>query len=384
MIWFTILIPIILSILTYYIFKRAIVWWELLLPMGVSFIFILIFKFGVEKSIVVDYEYRGAIITRARYYESWETWVSQTCTRSYSCNCDNEGNCQTCTETYDCSYCDYNAPKYIAYDNVGNEFTISQAKYQSLIKQWNKTPNFVDLHRNINNSGSCGKDGDMYEVFWDGRIESSEASTWTASFENKVQASHSAFSYPEISQEQARKIGLYDYPKFYDYYKQPAILGLDSFYFSTSAIQKKFEYFNGNYGPKNKIHIFTLLFKNKPIDIAFKQEAYWSGGNQNEVVVCIGLNSDKSIDWVKPFSFCDNKRILINLREDIAELNTFNPDEVLKVYENNVSLFKYKNFKDFDYLSVDMPNWALITAFIITSLISAGLLIWGVLNEFKN
>lgn len=76
--------------------------------------------------------------------------------------------------------------------------------------------------------------------------------------------------------------------------------------------------------------------------------------------------------------------ILVNLREDIAELNTFNPDEVLKVYENNVSLFKYKNFKDFDYLSVDIPNWALITAFIITSLISAGLLIWGVLNEFKN
>ena len=130
----------------------------------------------------------------------------------------------------------------------------------------------------------------MYSIKWDGKIETSEASVLKVPFENIVKVSHSAFNYPEITDDQADTLGLFHYPDNYDYYKQKAVLGLNST--NLAQIHTKFEYLNGNLGRKYKVKVFTLIFKNKPIDIAFKQEAYWDGGNQNELVVCIGLTEN--------------------------------------------------------------------------------------------
>ena len=128
-----------------------------------------------------------------------------------------------------------------------------------------------------------------------------------------------------------------------------------------------FEYLNGNLGPKHKVRVFTLLFKNKPIDIAFKQEAYWDGGNQNELLVCIGLNVTLGIEWVKPFSWCDNKRIVVDTREDVAELKTFKHQEIYHIYEENISkYFKFKSFEDFNYLTFEPTVGQLLFVYIIT------------------
>lgn len=132
---------------------------------------------------------------------------------------------------------------------------------------------------------------------------------------------------------------------------------------------------------KKKVKIFTLIFYNKPIDIAFKQEQYWEGGNQNELVVCIGINDTLGIDWVKPFSWCDNKRILVDTREDIAELKRLNIDSVYSVYMKNVPLFfHYKSFKDFNYLTFEPTTGQIAFVYIMTLIVTL-LCIWA---EIKN
>lgn len=385
MIWYALLIPIVLSIISYVIWNKFFIWWELLIPIGASFLAILISYYSLKYVSMKDIEYNGYTIVEARYYEPWETWVEQTCTRTYACGTDSKGNIRYCIETYDCSYCDYNSAYWIAIDNFGHHFSISESKYKSLITKWSTIPKFNELNRSINYNFTCGKDGDMYSIKWNNKIETSECSVLEVSFENIVKVSHSAFQYPQITNEQADSLKLFHYPKQYDYYKQNAILGLNQFNIPNKEyIQTKFEYLNGNMGPKNKVKLFVLLFKNKPIDIAFKQEAYWDGGNQNELVVCIGLNDKLKIDWVKPFSWCDNKRIIVDTREDISKLRTFKPDSIYSICESNINkYFHYKSFKDFNYLTFEPTIGQLLFVYILTIIISVGCLIWCIKNNMN-
>lgn len=378
--WYALLIPFILTLISKRIWPRQLSLKELFFAPIVSFFCILISYLTLKSVNMSDVEYNGSLVIEARYYEAYDTWVTQTCSYTTTCCCDSKGNnCQTETHYYDCSYCDYNSAYYIVYTDNGKSHHVSEQYYNSLIRKWSATPKFVELNRSIDYSHGCGKDGNMYSIKWDGKPETSEAYVIEVSFKNPVKISHSAFKYDHMTKKEADTLGLYSYPEFYSYYKQKAIL---SNHFALSEQDNiKLEYLNGYLGPRNKVKIFTLLFYNKPIDIAFKQEQYWEGGNQNELVVCIGINDSAGIDWVKPFSWCDNKRILVDTREDIAELKRLNIDSVYNIYLKNVPLFfHYKSFKDFNYLTFEPTNGQIAFVYIMT-LIVAILCIWG---EIKN
>ena len=385
MIWYALLIPVVLSIISYVIWHKFFIWWELLFPTAISALAILISYYALKETSMEDIEYNGYVITEARYYEPWETWVKKTCSYTTCNSRDKNGNCTShTTHYYDCSYCDYNGAYWRAYDNFGHEFSISQAKYQELMIRWKCKQVFHELNRSINYHGSCGKDGDMYTITWNGKIETSECSVLERPFKNIVKVSHSAFQYPVITDEQADSLKLYHYPSIYEGYKQNAILGLDKFknIKYQHYIQTKLEYLNGNLGPKKKVKVFTLLFKNKPIDIAFKQEAYWDGGNQNELIVCIGLDDNLNIQWVKPFSWCDNKRIIVDNREDIANLKLFDGNKIYNIYEENINkYFHYKSFKDFNYLTFEPTKGQLIFVYILTLIVSILCIWWCIKNE---
>lgn len=393
-IWFALLIPFIGCIVAYLLWKHKFVWWELILPTAASFIFILITKFSVEHALLVDTEYQGSIIVEARYYEYWETWVKKTCTEQYACGTYTTGtgsnrttHTRYCTRTYDCSYCDRNQPYWKVYDNQGNSWYITEKEYLRLMKQWKATPEFVELNRSINYHGSCGKDGDMYRIRWNGEILTSESSTWTQQYKNHVQISRSHFDLREISEDDAKKFGLYDYPDISNY-KQKNILGIDSLDYLEKkyklGAEKLFEYFNGVNGEKRKIRVYVLLFFNKPYDVGIKQKNYWIGGNKNEVVVCIDVDRKTGkINWVIPFSWAENKRIVIDLREDIYNLKKLNFHNLYNIVDKSTENFKYRDFNQFNYLSVDPPKWEIYFVYIITFLITIGVLYYAYINEFE-
>jgi hypothetical protein len=379
-IWFAILIPIICSFFAFIIWRKQLVIGEVLFPTVVCLVFIAVFKFTVEKIQTTDTEYQGAIITTVDYYEPWETYVRKTCSRTYKCGKS------TCTSYYDCSYCDYNQAKFIAYDDDGRSFSVSKDLYVKLIGQWNTKQEFHELNRSINHSLSCGKDGDMYRITWNNEIKTVEASVLAKSYENRVQAAQSAFNYEVIEDEQARKIGLYIYPKIYQFYRQTGIMGLDDSYNNKDEVCRYYEYINGDMGPTKKVKLFVLVYKNKPLDIASKQESYWCGGNDNEFVVCIGTDSNKRLQWVKPFSWTKNRRAIVEAREEIMSDSIFDPLKVANILHKNVipNHFKRRDFKEFSYLTVEPPLWAIITTYVITALITGVSLYWGINNDYEN
>lgn len=380
-IWFCLFIPIIGALVMLKWFRKNLVWWEVLIPALVSFIFILIFKFSVEKVQVNDTEYHGAIITEARYYEYWETYVHKTCTRTISCG----KNCTT-TVSYDCSYCDETPEHWSVVNSLGEEFSVSQEYYNYLTKKWKATPRFVELNRDIDYSGGCGKDGDMYVVKWNADPMTAESTTTDHWYENRIQAAHTAFDFVDVTEEDVKTYGLYSYPEVEGFH-QETVLGMENVKwmkkYQVNRMKQWSKFLNGYLGVKKHARIYFLFFTDKSMLSANMQEAYWDGGNDNELVVCIGLSSKtKQIQWVKPFSWSPTGRIVPDVREGVMRAGNFDVDEVAKAVWSTVAKeYKRRDFEEFSYVTVEPPTWAMWVTFFITLAITIGICYWAIVND---
>lgn len=386
-IWFFLLIPIIGAAILLKFFGKKLAWWEVSIPLLACFFFISIFKLIVEKVQVNDTEYHGALIVKATYYESYSTWVEQTCSYTTTCCCDSKGgNCQTTTHYYDCSYCSTHNARWEVTNSLGESWGVNEDFYNYLMKKWSAIPQFVDMNRSINYYGGCGKDGDAYDIFWDKQWNTSEATTTSHWYENRVQAAHTSFDFVNVTKEDVSQYSLVKYPVVKSF-QQNNILGADSISWFTSYEKNRLHqwgmYLNGLLGPKNHARIYYIFFEDQPHLAGKMQEAYWDGGNDNELVVCIGLSSkNKKIKWVYPFSWTPERKILVDMREDIMNLKAFDIDGIATITLSNVEKeWKRKDFKEFSYVTVDPPGWSMWVTFIITLIITGLLCYWAVVNE---
>lgn len=381
-IWTALIVPIIGAFIMLRWFRKHLAWWEVVIPMIACIIFALIFKFGIEQIQITDTEYWSGLVQKAEYYEPYETWVHKTCSRTVKVGKT------TTTVYYDCSYCDDYRARYYVSNDIGEKYEISKSKYEELMKRWSSKPQFVDLRRNINYRGLCGKDGDKYEIYWDRRILTSEQTVSSHYYENRIQAAHTAFDFVDVTEDDIREYGLYEYPKISGY-QQKALLGVDSVPWVTqkeSKIGSKLmEYSSGYWGPRKHGKIWILLFVDKPQLSAHLQESYWEGGNDNDLVVCIGLSSkNKDLQWVKPFSWTPNRKILVDIREDIMQQKQFSFTGIQSVLDKNMPKYERKDFQEFDYVTVEPPTWAIIVTFILTIGITFGLCYWAITNEYAS
>lgn len=380
-IWVSLIFPIIGAFIMLRWFRAYLAWWEIFIPIFASILFTLIFKFTVEQVQVSDTEYWSALINKAEYYEPYTTWVHKTCSRTVKVGKT------TTTVYYDCSYCDENGPRYKVSNTIGESFSVSKEDYDNLLRRWKASPKFIELNRDINYHGICGVDGDKYEIYWDGDPLTSEHTVTEHLYENRIQAAHTAFDFPDIYEEDKKVYKLFDYPKV-NGFSQVSLLGADSIPWMKDGernLSKKItEYMSGKWGPEKHGKIWILLFKDAPLTSASMQEAYWDGGNDNELVICIGLSSStRDLQWVKPFSWTPNRRLLVDLREDIMNLKSYNIKEIQSVVDSNMNSFKRKDFKEFAYITVEPPTWAVITTIIISIILTFGLCYWAVINDYR-
>lgn len=379
-IWLSLLIPFIGAFIMLRWFREYLAWWEVTIPLLACIIFTLVFKFTVEKIQTTDTEYWSALVQKAEYYEPYTTWVKRICSRTIKVGKTSS------TIYYDCSYCDENGPDYKVVNDLGESFYVRKSFYDELQKRWNATPRFVELNRDIRYHGTCGVDGDKYVIYWNRKPETAEQTVSSHYYENRIQAAHTAFSFPVISEEDKKSYKLFDYPEINDF-SQKVLLGDDSIPWLTQA-EKNYgrrilEYCSGYWGPKKKGKIFVLFFKDSPHTSSLMQEAYWDGGNDNDLVICIGLSSkSRDLQWTKVFSWTPNRTILVDLREDIMNLKTLNFKGIQEAIDKRMVNFKRKDFKEFSYVTVEPPTWAIIVTYLVTILLTIGLCYWAIINEF--
>jgi hypothetical protein len=366
-IWFTLIIPFLASIVIYAWFRKFAVWWEyLILPVfGIAFVFLA--KLTVEASMASDDEYWGSYVTQVCYEEDWNEYIHQTCTSTYT---DSDGN--THTETYDCSYVDYHPEEYYVKTNIDQQISIPEWKYKWYVKRF-KNQQFKDMHRDYHTN-----DGDMYFTNWDKQMATLDPITVIKSYENKVAVSTSIFNFEPVDTSEIKN--LFEYPEIKDH-KVNSIMTqrvLPDYQQANIYLNKM----NGILGSSKECRIWVLIFDNKSIDYYMHQENYWKGGNKNEFIVLLSL-ADSTVQWARVMSWTEVEEAKILVRNYVMK----NKFDLMKICEYTVKIvqdkFKRKHFEDFDYLTVEPSTTAIIIVFILNILFTVGLVIFIVRNDIN-
>lgn len=353
-------------------FRKETVWWEYVVLLVPSILLFFLMRFIIVAVETESTEYLGTYAKRVVYYEDWNEYIHRTCTRTYKVGKT------TRVQTYDCSYVDYHPERWEMIDKDGGSFPISKKEYSKLVKEWGGKVVFKDMHRDYYTN-----DGDAYYIEWNGDEKSVRGITYPKTYENKVKVSKSIFKFEDISKKEAKELGLYDYPDVADDYYQSPIIGYRG---KDWKGERMFQWVNGAYGSKYQIRAFLLCFYNKDISISEKQRSYWCGGNKNELVICVGLDSlTNKVQWANVFSWQDSPMIDVKTRQWLSSQDKLSIQALGQFLKANIpNNWKRKEFKDFDYLQIELTLGQYIMILILTLGYNVGISYWLVTNQFKN
>lgn len=326
-------------------------------------------KACVDKISIQDNEWWGGWVVNATYYEPWNEYVHQTCSRQVPCGTDSNGMTIYTTEFYDCSYVDYHPARWIISDSNGTSWSVARSFYDSIVQKLHVTPYFVDMHRRYHT-----QDGDAWDADWSGSRETLIPTTTHHFYDNKVQVAESVYHFPNVDDS---PYPLFEYPQVHDYFVSDPVQPSDLY----QQASKDLEVVNALLGDLKEVRILILVFDKQPLQAAFDQEAKWKGGNMNEFIVCIGQTAG-NIDWVHVISWTEREDLKVGIRDAIQRMGELNFSTIIPLLENEVrSKWERRDFQEFNYLTVDPPVWVVVTVYVLTLLLTLGLAVWTVKNE---
>lgn len=371
-IWLTVIVPITILGVSVYKWKSRYTWWEILIQLAIPIAVIALTKYLVEIDQTTDTEYWGGWGVRAEYYEKWDEEVS--CQHPiYVTSTDSDGN-TTSTYVGDAhSYDVDNHPPYWEIDDSnGQSIRITQALFTSLTKRWGNNKE-VDLRRDYHSY-----DGDKWVTTWDLKKETLEPCTTVHSYENRVAVSDSIFNFREI--ENPQETGVYEYPSVNRHHQKTVLGSAGS---ATMAGEREVAYWNSTLGRKNQVRLFVLIYKDQPLEVAMDQEAYWKGGNKNELVSCVGVDKDYNVQWSYVFSWSKSETLKVEARDFLAEQKTLDIAAYAAWLGPQIEKrWERLPFEQFNYLTVSPSWWAIIIAWIVQIIVSVLLALWAVKNQY--
>jgi hypothetical protein len=405
LIWGALLIPVAAALIVYFMFHEKVVWWEAAIFL-VAALIIVIMKFSTEGVQTHDTEWLTdqlvSVEHHEKYVREWEEWVPE----QGHYETDSKGNSTYVVDVpaHWETRTEHHPEHWDKITNGGKSYRVSQQEYNRILAWWARNGSqeiYTDLkHSDQRHRFGCpgGQNchcsdgrGDMFHVRWPGSRSTIEPLTWTQGYENRIQASHSVFKFPEVPEEVAKN--LYALPKPDSNHNTPAILGDGGP--TKDTADKELMRWNALIGPRpgpNKDYLkagrlWILMFKNGNVQDAIDQENYWNGGNKNELTLCIGVDSNYKIEWAYVISWTKNEKLKIDIRQFVTErtgkeLNL--NDVVAYMGKECYDRFERREFAEFSYLTVNPPGWAVITTYILVTLASVGIGVFVVMNPFTH
>lgn len=312
-------------------------------------------------------EFLGSRIASIHYEAPWTEIVVR-----YETRTDSKGRTQTVRRV---SYV-YHPEQYYFYTTIGSLFGMNYSYFCQIRDLWR-----VSAHHDRWTGGHIRggvRTGFHYNFFDLDPVSGSDIRNWVPvteshSYKNKIRCSNSIFKFEKINKDRAQQLGLIDYPEISGY-DAPAILSND-FWIPEDA-DDLFRKFNAGIAPGSQMRLYVLLFDwKKGIGISELQRAYWQGGNKNELVICIGLDDSMAIHWAKAFSWADEQQLEVEVAQELMNSELLDWDQLYRWLEENVSRWKRKEFKDFNYIHVSLPLKHLLWILFL-SLLENALLLW--------
>ncbi len=358
--------------------KKEVIWWEWLAGAIMGFVVAGIMNLVAVTGMTGDHETWSGRITHATHHPEWVEKYKvaiyktehYTDTESYT-----DGNGKRKTRTvrksrqvfshYETRYRTH-SQSWDCQDTLGNGRSIPQSFYEEI------KANFGGAEtRAGNKSGFYSGDPNVY-VATNKTGYIYPTTTWR-SFENRIKAAPSLFSFSKVPEGTE----VFPYPENANWRQSNRLLGSAA----TTASILEWDRMNARLGPSKKVNVIACGFgPDADSKIAHYQQASWVGGRKNDVVICFGGGTAAKPSWVFVFGWTESELAKRNLESIILE-NGFG-DSVIPLIEKEIEAnYVIKDWKKFDYISIEAPTWVYVVNLILIVLASGGYWFWAMTNE---
>lgn len=351
----SLLVPFITCAILFIFFRNKVHIIEYLAIIGISLFIYTSYYFISKMFSELDTQYLGDYIEYVEHEDEWDEWIHKTCEEAVGK--DKKGN--TIYKEVDCSYRKYHSECWYAYPKNGHRFSISQKDYKFWSSLWMTQEIFIDKKRKyyrIDGDAQRYYTSKDYRRFWN--------ITYSSTYKNPMKRSKTIYTSRKIEDPS----NLYEYPKIEKDRFQNSILG----YSVPDTTRRLWNSLNGYYGRIYQFRTYLIFFKNSNADVAFDQIAYWEGGNKNELLIIVGIDDNRKVQWCKTHSWSDKPVMDVNIESYISSYlgKELNINDLYNKVKSELPNWKRKEFSDFDYIDYSMSDGNSIALFIIMSLIS--------------
>ncbi|CAM2982238.1 hypothetical protein [Rariglobus hedericola] len=240
---------------------------------------------------------------------------------------------------------------------------VSQSKYEQIRRELGARTKAAPGRRTTGSMSSTMVSGDPNDYDTGNTSGAIIPVAKNVSFENRVKASPSTFSYRQLTPEESAK--LYDYPYIGDAWSTGRNL-------SGTLSTRKWDELNARLGPTK--HVNLIVVRLKTPEEARALEAKWIGGKKNDLVLTYGESWSYVFGWTE--STLAKTKLESLLRYHYPLDDRFIP-EVEKVI---VAHYKMVDWHKFDYLDLKPRTahywWLALTMFLT----QAGAMTWAFMN----
>lgn len=329
------IIPFITGAILWYKSSK-IVWWEWLSAFVISLITAIIFHVICIKSMTTDIQTLSGVITKAVYYPEWVERYQVPIYKTIKVG----KSTQRVFSHYETRYRTH-SPYYECHTSFGTTKNIDKNLFEAISKNFNdytKTPH----HK----SGFHSGDPDIYMV--NNKTGYCYPITTISTFENKVKASPSLFSFMEVP----KTAKVYEWPSNKNWMRSDRLLG-------TSFIDVyEWDKMNSRLGPTKKVNVIMVGFDDKSDpSYGLWQQAKWVGGKKNDLVITFGGGEKSPAKWAFVFGWTE-KELVKKKIESILLNNPINNEIIPKIETAIIEDYVIKDWTKFDYITVEPPMWA--------------------------
>lgn len=334
--------------------SEKIVWQEWAISTVTSLVTVAIFHFVSIHGMTGDSETWSGKITEATFHPQW---VEEYTVDIYKTVKDKKGHEEKVFDHTETRYRTH-SEHWNCYTSLDNEYSIEQATFEEISKNFN-CKETRDGHKSGFYSGdphiyvATNKTGYLYPV-----------TTWRT-FENRVKAAPSLFSYSEVP----ATVPVFPYPANSNFMTSDRLIGQAR----RDVSILEWDRMNARLGPFKKVNVILIGFSDADSSIAHDQEAKWIGGKKNDLVLCYGTG------WSYVFGWTERDLVKANLQTILLK-GPIDTTIIPKIEKEVTDNYKIKDWSKFDYITIEPPTWAYWVLLLVMVLTQGGFWAWALLN----
>ena len=367
-------------------FSKRVTWWEALSLSVLSALIVLCFHVIAVNGMLSDTETWSGVVTESQFRPTWKEYYEYavyrteyyytTETERYT---DSKGKSHTRTVRVKHSkqVFDHWEPttrthsdKWSCNDTVNGGYDIDQSRYKDILNSFGQEKSKPGTRRTSEHKSRMisGDPNDYYTVNVKNYIY---PVTSRRSFENRVKAAPSVFSYAKVPENAP----VFEYPSNNDKFCSDRTVG------AVGVSTLNLDQMNAILGPTKQINVILAGFGvEKGSDIAQLQEAKWFGGKKNDLVICFGGGQITKPSWVYVFGWSESDICKQNLQSIIMQ-NGMKNETLPLIQKEIMTNYKRKDWHKFDYLTIEVPASKYIWLFAIVALVNIGGIIFAMKND---